>query len=77
MIFREATGADLRVVELFAIFHDACRTGEGVDHGHGRRAARLAPPSRAYARPASRGYWWPMPLRTIAESLVAVCSGQG
>jgi uncharacterized protein len=37
-----ATGADLRVVELFAVFHDACRTAEGVDHGHGRRGARLA-----------------------------------
>ena len=37
-----ATGADLRVVELFAVFHDACREKEGVDHGHGRRGAALA-----------------------------------
>ncbi len=37
-----ATGADPRVVELFAIFHDACRQNEGHDPGHGRRGARLA-----------------------------------
>ena len=37
-----STGADPRVVELFAVFHDACRRGESVDHGHGRRGARLA-----------------------------------
>jgi uncharacterized protein len=36
------TGADLRVVELFAIFHDARRRNEGHDPGHGRRGALLA-----------------------------------
>ncbi len=36
------TGADLRVVELFAVFHDAGRRNEGHDPGHGRRGARLA-----------------------------------
>ena len=35
------TGADPQVVELFAVFHDACREGEGVDRGHGRRGAEL------------------------------------
>jgi len=36
------TGADVRVAELFAVFHDACRRNEGRDPGHGRRGARLA-----------------------------------
>jgi len=36
------TGADLQVVELFAIFHDACRVSDKMDHGHGSRAAELA-----------------------------------
>ena len=33
------TGADLRVLELFAIFHDACRWRDVLDHDHGPRAA--------------------------------------
>ena len=33
------TGADLRVIELFAIFHDACRWHDVMDHDHGPRAA--------------------------------------
>jgi uncharacterized protein len=37
----ELTGADPRVVELFAVFHDARRVNEGIDHGHGRRGAKL------------------------------------
>ncbi|MBN1434417.1 HD domain-containing protein [Candidatus Fermentibacterales bacterium] len=36
------TGADQRVVELFALFHDAGRCSEGADEGHGLRAADLA-----------------------------------
>ena len=35
-------GADMDVVELFAIFHDARRVNESWDHGHGRRGAELA-----------------------------------
>ncbi len=38
----EATGADLAVVELFAVFHDARRMSEGGDPDHGRRGADLA-----------------------------------
>jgi uncharacterized protein len=34
--------AKLRVVELFAVFHDACRQSDGHDHNHGRRAADFA-----------------------------------
>jgi uncharacterized protein len=32
----------LRVVELFAVFHDACRVNEWDDPGHGPRGAALA-----------------------------------
>jgi uncharacterized protein len=35
------TGAELRVVELFSIFHDACRRSEKRDRDHGLRAAEL------------------------------------
>jgi uncharacterized protein len=36
------TGARLDVVQLFAVFHDACRYGEGMDPRHGGRGAGLA-----------------------------------
>mgnify|MGYP003995044585 CR=1 FL=1 len=36
------TGANLRVVELFAIFHDARRFNEGYDPEHGWRGAQFA-----------------------------------
>ena len=36
------TGADLEVVQLFAILHDSCRTGEGEDFDHGPAAADFA-----------------------------------
>jgi uncharacterized protein len=35
-------GVSIRVVELFAVFHDARRKNEGFDWGHGRRGAELA-----------------------------------
>src|SRR5574341_538263 len=34
--------ADMEIIELFAVFHDACRMNESLDHGHGGRGARLA-----------------------------------
>ena len=37
-----ATGADPRVIECFAIFHDSCRQSDGGDRGHGARGAALA-----------------------------------
>ena len=37
------TGADLRVLELFVIFHDACRWRDSLDHDHGHRAAARNP----------------------------------
>jgi uncharacterized protein len=41
------TGADLAVVEMFAIFHDACRRSDGWDPDHGPRGAALARGLRA------------------------------
>ena len=38
----EITGADLEVVTLFALFHDARRRNEDHDPGHGQRGAELA-----------------------------------
>jgi uncharacterized protein len=38
----EMTGANLEVIELFAVFHDANRRSEGFDKGHGLRGAQLA-----------------------------------
>ena len=35
------TDAELPVLELFAIFHDACRHSDGYDPDHGPRAAEL------------------------------------
>lgn len=36
------TGANVEVVDLFAILHDSKRLNDGVDPGHGRRAAEFA-----------------------------------
>jgi uncharacterized protein len=38
----EETGANVEVVQLFAIFHDSRRINEGFDDGHGKRGAELA-----------------------------------
>lgn len=38
----EVTGADARVVELFAFFHDSRRTNDNHDPQHGPRAALFA-----------------------------------
>ena len=35
-------GADLEVVALFSLFHDACRRNEFRDPGHGQRGGELA-----------------------------------
>ena len=35
-------GADVRVVELFALLHDSCRRNDGWDPDHGPRAAEFA-----------------------------------
>ena len=38
----QVMGANIRVVELFSVFHDSQRFNEGLDDGHGRRGAELA-----------------------------------
>jgi len=38
----QETKANIEVVQLFAIFHDARRINENVDDGHGKRGAELA-----------------------------------
>ena len=38
----ESTGANRKVIELFAVFHDACRISDGADRNHGPRGAELA-----------------------------------
>ncbi len=38
----ESTGADLLVVNLFALFHDCRRANEEIDPGHGRRGGEFA-----------------------------------
>jgi uncharacterized protein len=38
----EINGANLEVIYLFALFHDARRQNEGIDPGHGQRGAELA-----------------------------------
>jgi uncharacterized protein len=38
----EANGADVDVVMLFALFHDARRINEDRDHGHGQRGGDFA-----------------------------------
>ena len=42
LLIADATGADKRVVTLFALFHDACRHNDGHDPQHGTRGAALA-----------------------------------
>jgi uncharacterized protein len=37
----QQTGADARIVELFAYLHDSRRLDDGWDHEHGQRAAAL------------------------------------
>ncbi len=39
LLLAELTGANTRVVELFALFHDSCRKNEHIDPSHGPRAA--------------------------------------
>ncbi len=42
LLLATKTGADITVVRLFALFHDAQRVNETVDRGHGVRGAELA-----------------------------------
>jgi uncharacterized protein len=42
MKLAQSTGANLKIVELFALFHDSRRINDGFDPGHGKRGAELA-----------------------------------
>jgi uncharacterized protein len=42
LLLAEVTGANPKVVKLFAFLHDARREHDGADRRHGERAARLA-----------------------------------
>jgi len=42
MLLAEKSGANVRVVQLFALFHDSCRENDGRDPEHGARGAALA-----------------------------------
>ncbi len=42
MRIREETEADVRILELFALFHDSLRRNDAVDPGHGVRGAKYA-----------------------------------
>jgi uncharacterized protein len=39
LVIARETGANIDMIELFALFHDSCRLNDGKDPGHGRRAA--------------------------------------
>ncbi len=54
----ETTGANIAVVKLFAVFHDARRVNEDHDPGHGTRGAQLAQ--------ALRGKLFELPDRDFA-----------
>jgi uncharacterized protein len=47
LLLAQRTGADVTVVKLFALFHDAKRLNEGHDEGHGARGAAYASELRA------------------------------
>ena len=42
LLVASRSGADVRVVRLFAVLHDSRRQDEGADIGHGQRGAELA-----------------------------------
>lgn len=48
-LLTEKTGANLKVVELFAVFHDSKRISEKRDPGHGLRGAEYAASLRGKA----------------------------
>lgn len=42
LLLSQKTHADERVVRLFALFHDSCRTSDGYDEEHGSLGANFA-----------------------------------
>lgn len=64
---REETNADLRVLELFALFHDSLRENDIIDPGHGVRGAE-------YARKLRAEGWFELDDK-LFDLLVAACVG--
>ena len=48
MRLAEQDGVNIRVVQLFSIFHDSRRRNEHRDNGHGSRGAKLAAELRSF-----------------------------
>lgn len=42
LLLAEATGANRNIIKLFSVLHDSRRCNEGIDPGHGQRAAEFA-----------------------------------
>lgn len=42
LFLASSVGANQHIVSLFAYFHDCCRRNDGIDPGHGPRAAKYA-----------------------------------
>ena len=66
LLLATRSGADVRVVKLFALFHDSRRVYEGADDGHGARGA-------AYAAQL-RGKFFDLDDASFAK-LVEACTG--
>jgi uncharacterized protein len=47
LIIAKETGANIKMVELFALFHDRCRLNDGKDPDHGNRATQLVASMRS------------------------------
>lgn len=62
----QSTGANVRVVELFAFLHDSKRMSDGNDPGHGLRAAE-------YAQELNGRLYSLSPLEM--DDLIAACVG--
>ena len=61
----DQTGANVDVVQLFAVFHDSRRRNEGIDDQHGQRGADLAA--------TLRGEWFDLPDAEF-DLLYAACA---
>lgn len=67
LMLAKETGASVKVVELFALFHDSCRWNDNRDPDHGPRGADLA------LRYRKQGYF--QCTNQELDTLVAACQG--
>jgi uncharacterized protein len=66
LLLAESTEADIEIIRLFSVFHDACRKNDGIDPGHGKRGAELA---KSY-----RGKYFELPQDQF-DLLYEACAG--